>query len=168
VHNNVLRAFESIYNDAGFSTNFKMVLTGEGNRRADLEVLNIRVAQQTDLLVNVTLRHDFIGAGRDGGRTHGKLRNPDNPDQNLSPQPTGFFFAGMHVQPYPRRILAPALLPRQQEDRRLFRGPHPPPGATQDPSRESVYRRISSATPALGCRRISSPTPAFSAKFEQI
>ncbi len=38
------------------------------------------MAQQTDLLVDVILRHDFIGAGRDGGISHGKLRNPDNPD----------------------------------------------------------------------------------------
>jgi hypothetical protein len=54
-----------------------------GNQRADLEVLNIRVAQQTDLLVEVTLRHDFIGTGQDGGIRHGKLRNPDNPDHIL-------------------------------------------------------------------------------------
>jgi hypothetical protein len=38
------------------------VLTSEGHRRADLEIRNIRVAQQIDLLVDVTLRHDFIGA----------------------------------------------------------------------------------------------------------
>jgi hypothetical protein len=65
------------------------------------------------LLVDVILRHDFIGAGRDGGRTHCKLCNPDNPDQilksaaaqqisqlsqRLSPQPTGGFFAVMHVK----------------------------------------------------------------------
>jgi hypothetical protein len=30
------------------------VLTSAGNRRADLEIRNIRVAQQTDLLVDVT------------------------------------------------------------------------------------------------------------------
>ena len=53
------------------------------NRRADLGFLNIRVIWQTDLLVDVTLGHDFIGDGRDGGRTHGKLRKPDNPDQIL-------------------------------------------------------------------------------------
>ena len=54
----------------------------ECNRRADLEVLNMRVGQ-TDLLVDVTLRHDFFGAGRDGGINHGKLCNPDHPDQIL-------------------------------------------------------------------------------------
>ena len=43
-----------------------MVLTSAGNRRADLEVLNICVAQQADLMLDVTLRHEFIGAGRDG------------------------------------------------------------------------------------------------------
>ena len=53
------------------------------DRRADLEVLNIRVAQQTDLLVDVTLRHDSIGSGRNGWINHGKLRNPDHPDQIL-------------------------------------------------------------------------------------
>jgi hypothetical protein len=150
----VLRALESICNDAGFSTKHKMVLMSESNRRADIQVLNIRVAQMTDLLVDVSLRqrererekrqerdreretererarngaiapnppepaaastrvwggkearhlqpgsrsrqqrhcrptplrarNDFIGAGRDGWRTHGRLRNPDNPDQIL-------------------------------------------------------------------------------------
>jgi hypothetical protein len=78
-----LRALESICTDAGYSTKVKMVLTSEGNRRTDLEVLNIRVTQQTDLLVDVILRHDFIGAGRDGGQHHGKLRNPDDPDHIL-------------------------------------------------------------------------------------
>jgi hypothetical protein len=67
--NHELRALESICKDAGYSTNLKMVLTSAGSRRADLEVLNIRVAQQTDLLIDVTLRHDFIGAGRYGGST---------------------------------------------------------------------------------------------------
>jgi hypothetical protein len=46
--------------DASFSTLLKTELTSEINRRADLEVLNIRVAQQTDLLVDVTLRHDLF------------------------------------------------------------------------------------------------------------
>jgi hypothetical protein len=49
-----LRALESICNAAGFATNHKRVLTSAGNRRADLEIRNIRVAQQTDLLVDVT------------------------------------------------------------------------------------------------------------------
>jgi hypothetical protein len=40
----VLRALESICKDAGYSTNIKMVLTSAGSRRADFEVLNIRVA----------------------------------------------------------------------------------------------------------------------------
>jgi hypothetical protein len=34
-----------ICNDAGFATTHKWVLTSEGNRRADLEIRNIRVAQ---------------------------------------------------------------------------------------------------------------------------
>jgi hypothetical protein len=81
-HDHVLRALERICNDAGFATTHKRVLTSDGNRRADLEICNIRVAGQTDLLVDVTLRHDFIGSGRDG-QTQGQLRNPDNPDHIL-------------------------------------------------------------------------------------
>ena len=80
------------------------------------------MAQQADLLVDVTLRHDFIGAGRDGWINLGKLRNPDNPDQilegaaavkiqfviiatpNLTTQPTGGFLACMHVYTTSGRI----------------------------------------------------------------
>jgi hypothetical protein len=72
----VLRALERICNAAGFATKHKRVLTSEGSRRADLEVRNIRVAQKTDLLIDVTIRHPFIGAGR-SGHNQGQLRNPD-------------------------------------------------------------------------------------------
>ena len=78
----VLRALESICNDAGYATSRKRVLPSEGTRRADLEVRNIRVAGKTDLLIDVTLRHPFIGAGR-SGHIQGQLRNPDNLDQIL-------------------------------------------------------------------------------------
>ena len=127
-HNHFLRALESICTDAGYSTKVKMVLTSEGNRRAILKYSTS--AWRTDFLVDVTLRHDFIGAGRDMGQHHGRLRNPDNPDhilesaaaeKILSPQ---FLqcLAGLPVYlgPHPRRILAPSLLPRRQEGRRLF------------------------------------------------
>jgi hypothetical protein len=67
---------------AGFATTHKRVLTSEGNRRADLEIRNIRVAGQTDLLVDVTVRHNFKGTGHNG-QTQGQLRNPDNPDHIL-------------------------------------------------------------------------------------
>jgi hypothetical protein len=73
---------ERICNDAGFATTHKRVLTSEGNRRADLEIRNIRVAGQTDLLVDVTVRHNFKGTGHNG-QTQGQLRNPDNPDHIL-------------------------------------------------------------------------------------
>jgi hypothetical protein len=73
---------DRICNDAGFATNHKRVLTSEGNRSADLEIRNIRVAQQTDLLVDVTVRHNFTGAGHIG-QNQGQLRNPDNPDHIL-------------------------------------------------------------------------------------
>ena len=56
------------------------MLTSEGQRRADIEVLNIGLAQKRDLLLDMTQRHDFIGAGRDGGRRHGHPRHPDQPD----------------------------------------------------------------------------------------
>jgi hypothetical protein len=49
---------------------------------ANLEVCSIRVAGKTDLLIDITLGHDFICAGR-SGRTQGWLRNPDNPDRIL-------------------------------------------------------------------------------------
>jgi hypothetical protein len=73
---------ERICNDTGFATTHKRLLTSEGNRRADLEIRNIRVAQQTDLLVDVTFRHNFTGTGHNG-QTQGQLRNPDNLDHIL-------------------------------------------------------------------------------------
>jgi hypothetical protein len=81
-HDHVLRALERIWNDAGFTITHKRVLTSEGNRRADLEIRNIRVAGQHDLLVDVTIRHNFKGTGHNG-QTQGQLRNPDNPDHIL-------------------------------------------------------------------------------------
>ena len=77
-----MTALESICNNAGFATKHKRVLTSAGKQRADLEILNIQVAQQIDLLVDVTLRHDFVGAGHNG-LNQGQLRNPDNPDKLL-------------------------------------------------------------------------------------
>jgi hypothetical protein len=68
-----------VSNDAGFATTHKRVLKSEGNRRADLEIRNIRVAGQHDLLVDVTVRHNFKGTGHNG-QTQGQLCNPDNPD----------------------------------------------------------------------------------------
>ena len=81
-HEHVLQAFECICNDAGFATRRKQVLTSEGSRRADFEIRNIRLSDKVDLLVDITIRHDFIGAGR-SGLNQGQLRNPDNPDHIL-------------------------------------------------------------------------------------
>ena len=81
-HNHVLTALESICNSAGYATKHKHVLTSAGQRRADLEILNIQVAQNIDLLVDITMRHDFVGAGHDG-LNQGQLRNRDNPDKLL-------------------------------------------------------------------------------------
>jgi hypothetical protein len=58
------------------------VLTSAGKQRADLEILNIQVAHQINLLVDVTLRHDFVSAGHNC-LNQGQLRNPDNPDKLL-------------------------------------------------------------------------------------
>ena len=90
------------------------------------------------MLIHVTLRHDFINAGR-SGFTQGQVRNPDNPDHILesaaadkirnyrdtSPQPARGFLAGVYVYlgPHPRRALALDLLPLQQTGRRLFCSP---------------------------------------------
>jgi hypothetical protein len=81
-HNHVMTALESICNNAGYATKHKRVLTSAGKQRADLEILNIQVLQQIDLLVDVTLRHDFVGAGHNG-LNQGQLRNPDNLDKLL-------------------------------------------------------------------------------------
>jgi hypothetical protein len=86
-----LRALERICNDlevrnirvAGCDLevrNIRVAARMLRTSRCDLEVRNIRVAGKTDLLIDVTLRHPFIGAGR-SGHTQGQLRHPDNPDQ---------------------------------------------------------------------------------------
>jgi hypothetical protein len=109
---------ERICNDAGFATTHKRVLTSEDNRRADLEIRNIRVAQQTDLLVDVTVRHNFKGTGlnwqtqgppqpRQPGPHHQERRCRQDPQlsRHISPQPACGFLAGVHVYlgPHPRR-----------------------------------------------------------------
>ena len=68
VHEHVLQVFERICNDVGFATRRKRVLTSEGGRRANLKIRNIRVGarDKIDLLIDVTLRHDFVDASRSG------------------------------------------------------------------------------------------------------
>jgi hypothetical protein len=96
-HDHVLRALERICNDAGFATTHKRVLTSEGNRRADLEIRNIRVAQQTDLLVDVTVRHNFRGTGHNG-QTQGQLRNPETrTTSSRAPLPTRSAIIAIHI-----------------------------------------------------------------------
>ena len=56
--------------------------TSDGIRRADLHVVGTRLMGKDDLIIDYTLRHDFIGDARDVLR-HGALRNPDRPDQIL-------------------------------------------------------------------------------------
>jgi hypothetical protein len=123
-HDHVLRALERICNDAGFATTHKRVLTSEGNLRADLEIRNIRVAQQTDLLVDVTVRHDFIGAGHIGQNQASSATPTTRIASSRAPLPTRSativthiaatgavpargFLAGVHVYlgPHPREPL---------------------------------------------------------------
>ena len=49
-------------------------MTSEGERRADIKISGIGVLQHDDLLADATVRHDFIGAGRDGGESEGAER----------------------------------------------------------------------------------------------
>jgi hypothetical protein len=83
-HDHVLRALERICHVACFATNHKRVLTSEGNGHANLEIRNLSVTQQTDLLVDVTLLHNFICTCQIiVGQNQAQLRNPDNPDHIL-------------------------------------------------------------------------------------
>ena len=63
---------------AGYSSSIKFVPTSDGHHRADLHVVGARLMVKDDL-VDVTVRHDFIGDARDVLR-RGTLRNPDRPD----------------------------------------------------------------------------------------
>ena len=71
-HDHMLNAFRGICQEAGYVTDVKKVMTSEMERRADIAIFGIGVLQHTDLLADATVRHDFIGAGRDGGQRHGE------------------------------------------------------------------------------------------------
>jgi hypothetical protein len=119
-HDHVLRALERICNDACFATTHKRVLTSEGNRRADLEIRNIRVAQQTDLLVDVTrpASHQRTFSARASPPMHrsvppgvsfhrGSSCVGDHPCRAANRQNAGVLPAFLHMQ-------APPLSPREQ------------------------------------------------------
>ena len=72
-----------IFRTAGYSSSIKSLPTSDGHRRADLHVVGAHLMGKDDLMVDVTVRHDFIGDARDVQR-HGLLRNPDRPDQLLN------------------------------------------------------------------------------------
>ena len=72
-----------IFRAAGYSSSIKSLPTSDGHRRADLHVVGAHLMGKDDLMVDVTVRHDFIGDARDVLR-HGTLRNPDRPDQLLN------------------------------------------------------------------------------------
>ena len=82
-HEHVLRALMGIFRAAGYSSSIKSLPTSDGHRRADLHVVGAHLMGKDDLMVDVTVRHDFIGDARDVLR-HGTLRNPDRPDQPLN------------------------------------------------------------------------------------
>ena len=81
-HEHVLRAIMAVLQAAGYACSIKHVPTSDGIRRADLHVVGTRLMGKDDLIIDYTLRHDFIGDARDVSR-HGTLRNPDRPDQLL-------------------------------------------------------------------------------------
>ena len=81
-HEHVLRATMGIFRAAGYSSIIKSVPTSDGYRRADLHVVGAHLMGKDDLVVDVTVRHDFIGDARDVLR-HGTLRNPHRPHQLL-------------------------------------------------------------------------------------
>ena len=72
----------AVFQAAGYACSIKHVPTSDGIRRADLHVVGTRLMGKDDLIIDYTLRHDFIGDARDVSR-HGTLRNPDRPDQLL-------------------------------------------------------------------------------------
>ena len=76
-------ALMGIFRAAGYSSSIKSLPTSDGHRRADLHVVGAHLMGKDDLMVDVTVRHDFIGDARDVLR-HGTLRNPDRPDQLLN------------------------------------------------------------------------------------
>ena len=71
-----------LFRAAGYSSSIKSVPTSDGYRRADLHVVGAHLMGKDDLVVDVTVRHDFTGDARDVLR-HGTLRNPDRPNQLL-------------------------------------------------------------------------------------
>ena len=78
----VLSAVADIAHAAGFRTNRgSRVPNSRGQRRGDLEIKGLNVAETTDLIVDVALVHDFHGNVVDPAR-HGQLRHP-NPDKVL-------------------------------------------------------------------------------------
>ena len=70
-----------------------------------------------DLLVDVTIRHDFIGDGR-SGLTQGQLRNPDKPDRILESATTDKIRTYRDAYAVNRRV---AFLPACMSTS----GPHP-------------------------------------------
>ena len=54
-----------LFRAAGYSSSIKSVPTSDGYCRADLHVVGAHLMGKDDLVVDVTVRHDFIGDARD-------------------------------------------------------------------------------------------------------
>ena len=58
----------AVFQTAGYACSIKHVPTSDGIRRADLHVVGARLMGKDDLIIDYTLRHDFIGDARDVSR----------------------------------------------------------------------------------------------------
>ena len=58
-----------VFQAAGYSCSIKHVPTSDGTRRADLHSVSTRLMGKDDLMVDYTLRHDFIGDARTMARS---------------------------------------------------------------------------------------------------
>ena len=76
-HRLVLKALQSICQRAGYWSEIKNVPTSDGKRRADLFIKNIELAGQQDLIVDVSMIHEFHGDMMQDVSRNGNLRHPD-------------------------------------------------------------------------------------------
>ena len=80
-HRILLKALQSICQRAGYSSEIKNVPTSNGKRRADLFIKHINLAGRQDLILDVSVIHEFHGdvmqdVGRNGNLRH---RDPTSP-----------------------------------------------------------------------------------------
>jgi hypothetical protein len=68
-HEHILTAVQRLFTMAGYKTDRKHVPHSRGLKKADLVVKNFRLAGIRDLIIDVSLRHEFHGACADPVRT---------------------------------------------------------------------------------------------------